>query len=401
MKPFGFAALTARLKSRPDTELTKLGVFPQPVTPFGFAALTARLKSRPDTELTKLGVFPQPVTPFGFAAFSARLKSRPDTKLTKLGIFPQPVKPFDFAAFTARLNSRPDTELTKLGVFPQPVARWSAAILVLALTAGSGLAAQQTSPPSGPVSAPGAGSTPSTPAAAPPATPANSQAPAAPPKYVVPSGTKVLLSLKSGINTKTAKPGDGVYLVSSFPVVIDGHVLIPDGAYVQGVIDRVKRPGRVKGRAEISMHFTSIIFPNGQVVPIPGMVNSLPGSDGPKVTGDEGTVQQASNAGHDVGTVAKGAGIGAEGGVIGGAVSGNPVAGLAYGSLAGAATAAVYTLLSRGPDISIPAGSSVEMILQRPMSLEAQQFAVVNDAPPQEQQQYNPLPQRPPLTKPN
>ncbi|HEX3941986.1 MAG TPA: hypothetical protein VHX11_10935, partial [Acidobacteriaceae bacterium] len=71
------------------------------------------------------------------------------------------------------------------------------------------MAAQQTSPPSGPVSAPGGGSTPSTPAAAPPATPANSQAPAAPPKYVVPSGTKVLLSLKSGINTKTAKPGDG------------------------------------------------------------------------------------------------------------------------------------------------------------------------------------------------
>lgn len=218
---------------------------------------------------------------------------------------------------------------------------------------------------------------------------------------MIPAGTKVLLSLKSGINTKTAKPGDGVYLVSSFPVVIDGHVLIPDGAYVQGVIDRVKRPGRVKGRAEINMHFTSIIFPNGQVVPIPGMVNSLPGSDGPKVTGDEGTVQQASTTGHDVGTVAKGAGIGAEGGVIGGAVSGNPVAGLAYGSLAGAATAAVYTLLSRGPDISIPAGSSVEMILQRPMSLEAQQFAVVNDGPPQEQQQYNPLPQQPPLTKPN
>jgi hypothetical protein len=28
-----FAAFTARLKSRPDTELTTLGVFPQPVTP--------------------------------------------------------------------------------------------------------------------------------------------------------------------------------------------------------------------------------------------------------------------------------------------------------------------------------------------------------------------------------
>jgi type IV secretion system protein VirB10 len=35
--------------------------------------------------------------------------------------------------------------------------------------------------------------------------------------FTVPAGTKVLLSLKSGINTKTAQQGDGVYLVSSFP----------------------------------------------------------------------------------------------------------------------------------------------------------------------------------------
>jgi hypothetical protein len=30
-----------------------------------------------------------------FAAFTARLKSRPDTELTTLGVFPQPVKPDD------------------------------------------------------------------------------------------------------------------------------------------------------------------------------------------------------------------------------------------------------------------------------------------------------------------
>lgn len=38
--------------------------------------------------------------------------------------------------------------------------------------------------------------------------------------YTVPAGTKVLLSLKSGVNTKTARPGDGVYLVSTFPVIV-------------------------------------------------------------------------------------------------------------------------------------------------------------------------------------
>ncbi len=40
-----------------------------------------------------------------------------------------------------------------------------------------------------------------------------------PQTYTVPAGTKVLLSLKSAINTKTAQHGDGVYLVSSFPVL--------------------------------------------------------------------------------------------------------------------------------------------------------------------------------------
>ena len=229
----------------------------------------------------------------------------------------------------------------------------------------------------------------------------NVPTPAQPDVYTVPAGTKVLLSLKSGINTKTARPGDGVYLVSTFPVVVHGHVLIPAGAYVQGVIDRVKRAGHVKGRAEINLHFTSIIFPDGKVVPIPGLVNSLPGSTGPKVVGNEGTVEQAATKGHDAATIAKGAGIGAEGGVIGGAAGGHALAGLGYGSLAGAATGALYTLFSRGPDINIPAGDSLEMVLQRPMSLEARHHAAVNDAPAPMQQQYDPLPDRAPLKKPN
>src|SRR6185437_1582253 len=65
----------------------------------------------------------------------------------------------------------------------------------------------------------------------------------------VPAGTKVLLSLRSAIHTKTAKAGDGVYLSSNFPVVVENRVVIPTGVYVQGVIDSVVRPGRVKGRA--------------------------------------------------------------------------------------------------------------------------------------------------------
>src|ERR1700684_2079620 len=106
-----------------------------------------------------------------------------------------------------------------------------------------------------------------TPAAPPGATPAPAaQAPSQ--TFTVPAGTKVLLNLKSGINTKTAQKGDGVYLVSSFPVVGASQVMIPVGVYVQGVVDHVVRPGRVKGRAQIDLHFITMIFPNGLVADV-------------------------------------------------------------------------------------------------------------------------------------
>ncbi len=182
-------------------------------------------------------------------------------------------------------------------------------------------------------------------------------APSAPQTVTVPAGTKVLLSLKSAINTKTAQQGDGVYLISNFPVIGGSQVMIPVGVYVQGVVDRVQRPGRVKGRAQIDMHFTTMIFPNGQVVEVPGVLNSLPGSDGPKVKDSEGTVEQAGNKGRDVGNVLKGAAIGAETGVLGGAASGDLGKGIGYGSAAGAAAGAIYTLFTRGNDIVIPTGT--------------------------------------------
>lgn len=184
----------------------------------------------------------------------------------------------------------------------------------------------------------------------------------------VPQGTKVLLALRSAVNTKTANPGDGVYLSSSFPVVENGHVVIPAGVYVQGVIDQVVRPGRIKGRAAVRMHFTSMIFPNGSVVEIPGVVNSLPGSAGPKV-GDEGTIQQASNKGKDAGTIAQATIEGASLGTIGGAVADHPGAGAGYGALAGGAAGLIYTLLTRGDEVVLNVGEGVEMVLQRPLTI--------------------------------
>jgi type IV secretion system protein VirB10 len=128
------------------------------------------------------------------------------------------------------------------------------------------------------------------------------------------------------------------------------------------------------------MHFTTMIFPNGQVIGIPGTVNNLPGSGGESVKGDEGTIEQAGSKGKDAGDIAKGGVIGATGGVIGGAATGNPLESAAIGGLAGLAGGLVYTLLTRGNEVVIPEGTSLEMVLQRPLRLEASQLEGIDDA---------------------
>jgi type IV secretion system protein VirB10 len=195
--------------------------------------------------------------------------------------------------------------------------------------------------------------------------------------YTVPAGTKVLLQLRSGINTKSARAGDGVYLASVFPVVVGNRVMIPSGVYVQGVVDRVERAGRVKGRAQLDMHFTSMIFPNGSVVEIPGMVNSLPGAKKQTVKDDgEGTIQQDGDKGRNAGKTAEIAiPTGGTVGSIGGLASDHPLAGGLAGIGAGLATVGLVSLFTRGADVNIENGTQVEMLLQRPLMLEEENLA--------------------------
>jgi hypothetical protein len=185
--------------------------------------------------------------------------------------------------------------------------------------------------------------------------------------------------LRSAINTKSAKAGDGVYLASTFPVVVGNRVMIPAGVYVQGTVDRVLRAGRVKGKAQLDMHFSSIIFPNGSVVEIPGMVNSLPGAKQQSVKDNgEGTIEQSGGKGRNAAEVAKIAiPTGGTVGSIGGLEGGHPIVGGLAGIAAGLATTRVVALFTRGADVDIPSGTQVEMILQRPLLLEQENLSPV------------------------
>jgi len=209
------------------------------------------------------------------------------------------------------------------------------------------------------------------------ATSANASAAAASKKtYMVPAGTKVLLQLRSSVNTKSARVGDGVYLASAFPVVVGNRVMIPSGVFVQGTVDRVVRAGHVKGKAQLDMHFTSIIFPNGSVVEIPGVVSGIPGAKKQDVKNGEGTIEQDSDKTRNAGKTAEIAlPTGATVGSIAGLGAGHPLAGSFEGLGAGLVAVGVVSLFTRGADVNIEAGSQVEMVLQRPLILEEENLA--------------------------
>ncbi len=189
---------------------------------------------------------------------------------------------------------------------------------------------------------------------------------AAPPNMVtIPAGTKFLLVLKQSIWTKNAKENDPVFAATNFPVVVDGRTVVPVGTYVQGVISQVKRPGKVKGRAELLVHFTSLIYPSGYTVLLPGAVDAAPDVDG-KITGKEGNVEGAGGKGKDAGTVATSAGTGA---VIG-SMADRSLKGAGVGGLAGAAVGMATVLFTRGPELKIESGTTVDMVLERPITID-------------------------------
>jgi type IV secretion system protein VirB10 len=189
-------------------------------------------------------------------------------------------------------------------------------------------------------------------------------------KVSIPAGAQILLRLEHAITTKSAKVGDPIYAVTTFPYAVDGQMLVPAGTYVQGRISAIQRPGRVKGRAELLFHFTTLIYPNGYTVMLPGAVDNVPGMEHSTMKNEEGTIQQDSGKGHDVATAAEAA---ATGGLIGAAAGGLKGAGI--GGAGGAVVGTAIALFSRGKDLRIEQGSAIQMVVQRSIDIDANRIA--------------------------
>lgn len=187
---------------------------------------------------------------------------------------------------------------------------------------------------------------------------------------VIPAGSRIPLLLKQAISTKNAREGDAVYAETAFPFVLSDRVLVPAGTYVQGKIEHVQRAGRVKGRAEILMHFTSLVYPSGYTVLLPGSVENTPGAEDKGVKDKEGTIQQDKTTRQRVEDAGKGAAVGTLAGATAGGLASGSSTGALAGAGAGAAAGVAWALLKHGPDVRLDVGTSIEMEIQRDIPLD-------------------------------
>jgi hypothetical protein len=191
-------------------------------------------------------------------------------------------------------------------------------------------------------------------------------------------GTKIPVRLESSVGTKEFyqwKSFGPVRTVSGTLmqdlVTSDGQVALPAGTKIHVAVLESKRAGHITGRSRLRLGLYSVRTPDGEVIPLDGYPTDL----NHRKVDREGTAHGhrglVKDAAVDFGSVAAGAGAGF--------AAGGPV-GAAIGAGGGLVIAAIWTVARRGPDLVVPAGTVVEFVIGRPVSLVAT-GDVVEDSP--------------------
>jgi hypothetical protein len=179
----------------------------------------------------------------------------------------------------------------------------------------------------------------------------------------VPSGTRIPLVLENAISTRTAHAGDPIYFETLYPIIVNGQIVIPAGSYMSGEVLSAKRPGRIKGRGQLVLKITQLILPNGYTVNLEGAPSDV-GTGGGEETGKEGQIKGPTSRAADAGIIVRSTVYGA---AIGAAAAG--AKGAKAGLGIGAASGLLGVLLTRGPEAELPRGTTMNVVLDRPIPL--------------------------------
>jgi type IV secretion system protein VirB10 len=212
-------------------------------------------------------------------------------------------------------------------------------------------------------------------------------------RIIVPAETTIPLILETPINTKSAYVGETIYCESVYPITVGNRIIIPKGSSVRGAVTQVVRPGRVKGRAQLGLRFEQLILPNGTTVQLRAILSGFGSERDDKFKPNEAKIEAGGTVGKDAGTIARDTARGAEGGLIIGIMKGHTAEGLGIGSAVGATAGVIQVLLTRGSDIVLPHGTSLELTLTQPINFsrwEVQPRSPYDEGPALPRREYGP-----------
>ena len=183
----------------------------------------------------------------------------------------------------------------------------------------------------------------------------------------IPQGAHALLRLVNSVSTRTAREGDYVYLTTATPIVAGGETVVPVGSYVQAVVSHARRSGRVSGKAELAIRIETLTLPGGKVIQVSPHLASVEseGSD-QKVDARENDIKQAGGHGADAARIATTAG----GGAALGGLADRSWTGAGIGAGAGGALGVATVLLTRGKEVDLRQGSTIDVVFDRPVPVE-------------------------------
>jgi hypothetical protein len=179
----------------------------------------------------------------------------------------------------------------------------------------------------------------------------------------VPEGTGIKLQLNNDLSTRLNSEGDSFTANVIAPLYFDNRLVIPKGSIVTGSVSRVVRPGRLKGKAVMNLVFSSIHIPGrGEMAIVASLSRVDP--EGNAGVGSEGTIRGEGSTGADAARILKPGLVGAG---IGGLAGGGR--GAVVGSGVGAAIGLATIFSTRGKDLEMRRGSTLDILLDRPLLL--------------------------------
>ena len=180
---------------------------------------------------------------------------------------------------------------------------------------------------------------------------------------VLPEGTQLTLQLNKNLSTRANREGDPFTAVVTVPVYLGDRMIIPKGSVVNGSISRILRPGRFKGKAVMNLLFQSIDIPGrGQIPIVATLIKMDPEGNGS--IHSEGSVEGEGSQTTDIGRVLTPGLIGAGIGILAGGGKG-----AAIGGGIGAAIGLTAVFTSRGKDLEVHRGSTLDIALDRPLMI--------------------------------